>query len=114
MRLIFADENVSGKHLSIDELQSFERVLSEKKYFFIIFVPTLADLSKSRLYSQINLNVWYNIINLYYIPERLIVKHVTLRNMTINLSFSSIDNHIPQGDISDYYILLEIPIQSSH
>ena len=30
--------------------------------------------------------------------------------MIINLGFASVDNHIPKGDISDYYTSLKMPI----
>ena len=38
----------------------------------------------------------------YYIPERVIVRNVTLRNMIINRGEAEVDNRIPEGDISDY------------
>ena len=33
----------------------------------------------------------------------MIVRTVTLRNMIINRGEAEVDNHIPQGDISDYH-----------
>ena len=34
----------------------------------------------------------------YYIPERLIVRNVTLRNIIINRGEAEVDNDIPKGD----------------
>ena len=50
----------------------------------------------------------------YYISQTVIVRNVTLRNMIINRGEAGFDDHIPNGDISDYYTSLEIPIQNSH
>ena len=42
-----------------------------------------------------------NAVCKYYIPERVIVRNVTLRNMIINRGEAEVDNHTPKGDISD-------------
>ena len=57
-------------------------------YFFNIgLVPTLGrssqSLSKSRLSSKRDLNLRYNKINKYYIPERVKVRNVTFWTMII-------------------------------
>ena len=44
----------------------------------------------------------------YYIPERVIVKNVTLRNININRGSASVDIYIPQGDIFHYHPLKNV------
>ena len=52
-------------------------------------------------------NVLYNKINITF-PDWVIVKNIIPRNMIINLSCSSVDNHIPRDDIFDYHPIRDV------
>ena len=52
--------------------------------------------------------VFYMILYKYYIPERVIVKNVTLRNMNINRGAAEVDIYNPKGDIFHYYPLRNV------
>ena len=41
-------------------------------------------------------------------PERVIVRNITMRNMIINHGEAEVDNNIPKGNISDYHPLRNV------
>ena len=49
-----------------------------------------------------------SMINKYYIPERVIVKNIILRNMIINLGCALVGNHIPWVDIIQLLTYVEM------
>ena len=54
-------------------------------------------------------NVRYNKINITF-PDWVKDENIIPRNMIINLSCASVDNHIPQDDIFDFHPIRECNI----
>ena len=73
------------------------------KYMYVTYqIATFRN--KVHLYKEMG-RLKISTVYKYYIPERVIVSNVTLRNMIINRGEAEVDNHIPKGDISDYHPL---------